>query len=131
MSKIKVALIGVGNCASSLVQGVHHYRSIEKEEDVVGLRHLFVGDYHPRDVEFVSAFDIEARKVGKDLSEAIFSPPNNTLKFADIPRLNVPVLKGPVLDGVGNSLRDVIKISESSEVNVAQRLRDSDSEIVN
>jgi len=130
MSKIKVALIGVGNCASSLVQGVHHYRSIEKEEDTVGLKHLHVGDYQPRDVEFVSAFDIEARKVGKDLSEAIFSPPNNTLKFADVPRLDVPVLKGPVLDGVGNSLRDIVKISESSEVNVAQKLRDSGSEIV-
>jgi myo-inositol-1-phosphate synthase len=130
MSKIKVALIGVGNCASALVQGVCHYRSIEKEADAVGLRRLFLGDYHPRDVEFVSAFDIEARKVGKDLSKAIFSPPNNTLKFVDVPYLNVPVLKGPVLDGVGNSLRDAIKMSESSEVDVAQRLRESGAEIV-
>ncbi len=130
MSKIKVALIGVGNCASALVQGVYHYKSIEKEADAVGLRHLFLGDYHPRDVEFVSAFDIEARKVGKDLSEAIFSPPNNTLKFVDVPYLNVPVLKGPVLDGVGSSLRDTIKISQSSEVDVAQRLRESSAEMV-
>ncbi len=130
MSKIKVALIGVGNCASALVQGVYHYKSIEKEADAVGLRHLFLGDYHPRDVELVSAFDIEARKVGKDLSEAIFSPPSNTLKFVDVPYLNVPVLKGPVLDGVGSSLRDTIKISQSSEVDVAQRLKDSSAEMV-
>jgi len=130
MSKIKVALVGVGNCASALVQGVYHYRSIGKETDVVGLRRLFLGGYHPRNVEFVSAFDIEARKVGKDLSEAIFSPPNNTLKFADVPRLNVPVLKGPALDGVGELLKNVVKIDGSPDVDVAQNLRENDAEIV-
>jgi len=130
MPKIKVALIGIGNCASALVQGVYHYRSVEKEADAVGLKHLFLGGYHPRDVEFVSAFDIDTGKVGKDLSEAIFSPPNNTLKFVDAPYLNVPVLKGPVLDGVGDYLKDVVRISESPEVNVAQRLRESGAEVV-
>ncbi|UCH70102.1 MAG: inositol-3-phosphate synthase [Candidatus Bathyarchaeota archaeon] len=130
MSKIKVGLVGVGNCASALVQGVYHYRKTEKDGDAVGLRHLFLGDYHPRDVEFVSAFDIEARKVGKDLSEAIFSFPNNTLKFVDVPYLNVPVFKGPVLDGVGTSLRNVIKISEGSEADVVQSLEESDAEMV-
>ncbi|NIR86066.1 inositol-3-phosphate synthase [Candidatus Bathyarchaeota archaeon] len=130
MSKIRVALIGVGNCASSLVQGVYHYRSIEKETDTAGLRRLFLGGYHPRDIEFVSAFDVEARKVGKPLSEAIFSPPNNTLKFADVPRLEVPVLKGPVLDGVGEFVKNVMKIDTSPEEDVAQRLRESDAEIV-
>jgi len=130
MSKIKVALIGVGNCASALVQGVCHYRNIRKEADTVGLGSLFLGGYHPRDVEFVSAFDVEARKVGKDLSEAIFSPPNNTLKFADIPSLDVQVLKGPLLDGVGEFLRDVVKIDTSPQVDVAQKLRESDAEIV-
>jgi myo-inositol-1-phosphate synthase len=130
MSKIKVALVGVGNCASALVQGVYHYRSLEKEADAVGLRHLFLGGYHPRDVEFVSAFDVEARKVGKDLSEAIFSPPNNTIKFADVPGLNVPVLKGPVLDGVGEFLKNVVKIDASPDVDVAQRLRESKAEMV-
>ncbi|UCE15780.1 MAG: inositol-3-phosphate synthase [Candidatus Bathyarchaeota archaeon] len=130
MPKIKIALIGVGNCASALVQGVYHYRNIKKEEDAVGLRHLFLGEYHPSDVEFVSAFDIEARKVGKDLSEAIFSPPNNTLKFVDVSQMNVPVLKGPILDGVGNSVKDIIKISESPEVDVAKRLRENGAEIV-
>ncbi|MDH5438164.1 MAG: inositol-3-phosphate synthase [Candidatus Bathyarchaeota archaeon] len=130
MSKIKVALIGVGNCASAMVQGVYHYRNIEKEEDAVGLRHLSLGGYHPRDIEFVSAFDVEARKVGKDLSETVFSPPNNTLKFADIPRLDVPVLKGPVLDGVGEFLKNVVKIDTSPDADVAQKLRESDAEIV-
>ena len=130
MSKIKVALVGVGNCASALVQGVHHYRKIEKETDAVGLRNLFLGGYHPRDVEFVSAFDIEARKVGKDLSEAIFSPPNNTLKFAHVPRLDVPVLKAPVLDGVGDFLKNVVKIDASPDVDVAQKLRENGAEIV-
>jgi len=130
MPRIKVALIGVGNCASALVQGVYHYGDVEKEEEAIGLRHLYLGDYHPRDIEFVSAFDIEARKVGKDLSEAIFSPPNNTLKFADVPKMNVPVWKGPVLDGVGEYLRNVIKISESPEVDVAQKLRESDADLV-
>ena len=81
MSKIKVALVGVGNCASAIVQGVHYYKDAEKEEEAVGLKNLFLGGYHPRDIEFVSAFDIETRKVGKDLSEAIFSPPNNTSKL--------------------------------------------------
>jgi len=130
MPKIKVALIGVGNCASAVVQGVYYYGGVEKEEEAIGLRHLYLGGYHPRDIEFVSAFDIEARKVGKDLSEAIFSPTNNTLKFADVPKMNVPVWKGPVLDGVGEYLKNVIKISESPEVDVAQKLRESGADLV-
>jgi len=130
MSKIKVALIGVGNCASAMVQGIHHYKSIEKEEEAVGLNHLYLDGYHPRAVEFVSAFDIETRKVGKDLSEAIFFPPNNTLKFTNVSKLGVPVLKGPVLDGVGNHMKDIVKISESPEVDVTQKLRESGAEIV-
>jgi len=130
MSKIKVALVGVGNCASALVQGVHYYRNPEKETNAMGLRHLFLGGYHPRDVEFVSAFDVDTRKVGNDLSEAIFSPPNNTLKFADVPKLDVPVLKGPVLDGVGKLLKDVVKIDASPDEYVAKRLRESDAEMV-
>lgn len=130
MSKIKVALVGVGNCASAIVQGVHYYMDIEKEEKAVGLKNLFLGGYHPRDIEFVSAFDIETRKVGKDLSEAIFSPPNNTLKLVDVPELDVPVLKGPVSDGVGDSVKDIIKIADSTEVDVAQKLKENNAEIV-
>ncbi len=130
MSKIKVALVGVGNCASAIVQGVHYYMNIEKEEKAVGLKNLFLRGYHPRDIEFVSAFDIETRKVGKDLSEAIFSPPNNTLRLVDVPKSHVPVLKGPVLDGVGDSVKDIIKISDAPEVDVAQKLEESNAEIV-
>jgi len=130
MSKIKVALVGVGNCASAIVQGVHYYKNVEKEEEAVGLKNLFLGGYHPRDIEFVSAFDIETRKVGKDLSEAIFSPPNNTSKLIDAPQLDVPVLKGPVLDGVGDSVKDIIKIVDAPEVDVAQKLKENNAEIV-
>ena len=130
MSKIKVALIGVGNCASALVQGVHYYAKFEKEERATGLRRLFLGGYRPRDIQFVSAFDIEAGKVGKDLSEAIFSTPNNTLKFSNVHPLNVPVLKGPVLDGVGEYLKNIVKIDVSPESDVAHRLKESDAEMV-
>lgn len=130
MSKIRVALIGVGNCASALVQGVHYYAKFEKEEKATGLRRLFLGGYHPRDIQFVSAYDIGTGKVGKDLAEAIFSPPNNTLKFADVHPLNVPVLKGPVMDGVGEYLKNVVEIDASPSSNVAQNLKESDTEIV-
>lgn len=129
MSKIKVALIGVGNCASALVQGVYHYWEMEKMEGQLGLRHLFLGGYHPRDIEFVSAFDIDSRKVGMDLSEAIFRLANNTPKFTEVPHLGISVLKGPVLDGVSESLKDLIKIDEGRVVDVAKELRDSGAEI--
>ena len=130
MSKIKVALVGVGNCASAIVQGVHYYKDAEKEEESVGLKNLFLRGYHPRDIKFVSAFDIETRKVGKDLSEAIFSPPNNTLRLVNVPKSHVPVLKGPVLDGVGDSVKDIIKIADAPEVDVTQKLEESNAEIV-
>jgi len=130
LSKIRVALVGVGNCASALVQGVHCYEDIHSQEEALGLRRLFLGGYHPKDIEFVCAFDIDARKVGRDLSEAVFRQPNNTLKFADVPRLRVPVFMGPVLDGVGEYLKRVVKVSESPEVNAAQKLREKKAEIV-
>src|SRR5918994_4594578 len=88
---VNVAIIGVGNCASSLVQGVEYYRDADPDEFVPGLMHVELGGYHVRDVRFTAAFDIDARKVGRDLSEAVFSPPNNTIKLADVPRLGVPV----------------------------------------
>jgi myo-inositol-1-phosphate synthase len=129
MSKIRVALLGVGNCASALVQGVQYYGKAEKEDQALGLKHLFLGGYHPRDVEFVCAFDIEARKIGKDLSEAVFAHPNNTLKITDVPKLNVQVLKGPVLDGVGDLVKGVLKVSKEQDADVVEALRDSDAEI--
>lgn len=128
MPRIKVALIGVGNCASAVVQGVHYYRNAEK--DALGLKNLSVGGYHPKDVEFVAAFDVDERKVGKDLSQAVFSQPNNAPKIADIPNLNVEVLKGPVLDGVGEYLKNIVKISKSKEVDVVQKLKESEADMV-
>jgi myo-inositol-1-phosphate synthase len=130
MSKIRVAIVGVGNCASALVQGVNYYATAKKEEQALGLKRLFLGGYHPKDIEFVCAFDIEIHKVGKDLSEAVFAPPNNTLKFADVPEMGVSVLKGPVLDGVGDLVKGVVKESKQSDVDVAQALKKNKVEIV-
>jgi len=130
LQKIKVALVGVGNCASALVQGVEYYKDVTRKEQKVGLRHLNLGNYHPKDIQFVSAFDIDNRKVGKDLSEAIFATPNNTPKFAQPPKSGVVVQKGPVLDGVGEALRNVVKVSDAHEVNVTAELKKSNAEIV-
>jgi len=130
MSKIRVALAGVGNCASALVQGVNYYAEAEKEEQALGLKHVFLGGYHPRDIEFVCGFDIDDRKVGEDLSKAVFSKPNNTLRLADVPKLGVPVLKGPVLDGVGPLLRKIVRESPKPEVDVVKELRQSKAEIL-
>jgi len=130
MPQIKVALVGVGNCASAIVQGVHYYSDAEEEKDSLGLKNLFLGGYHPQDIEFVAAFDIDERKVGKDLSQAIFSQPNNTPKIADVPDLDVEVLMGPVLDGVGEYLKNVVRVSRSKEVDVTQRLKESKADMV-
>ncbi|MCW4020241.1 MAG: inositol-3-phosphate synthase [Candidatus Bathyarchaeota archaeon] len=130
MSKIKVGLIGVGNCASALVQGVQYYKDMENEKDCVGLRHLSLGGYHPRDIEFVCAFDIASGKVGKYLSEAIFAAPNNTAKFTKVPNLDVKVLKGPVLDGVSEYAKRIVKVDGSAEVDVAQSLKEAGAEVV-
>ena len=104
MGKIKIGIIGVGNCASALIQGIQFYGKIEKEEDAVGLKHLYLGGYHPRDIEVVCAFDVEASKVGKDLSEAIFARPNNTMKVVDVPKLGVEVLTQRRVGGLLNEL---------------------------
>jgi len=130
MSRIRVALAGVGNCASALVQGINYYAKARNEQQALGLRHLSLGGYHAKDIEFVCAFDIEARKVGKDLSKAIFSEPNNTLKFADVRELGVPVSKGPTLDGVGALTKRVIKESKEHEVDVAKELKRTKAEIL-
>ena len=129
MPKIKVSLIGVGNCASALVQGVQFYKDVIREEECTGLRHLNLGGYHPSDIEFVSAFDITSGKVGKDLSQAIFAEPNNTAKFAEVPNLGVKVHKGPVLDGVSEYAKKIVEIDESAEADVAQSLRKTNTEI--
>jgi len=130
LPKIKVALVGVGNCASAFLQGLQYYSNCEKEEECIGLCHLFLGGFHPRDIQIVAAFDIDSRKVGKDLSEAIFAPPNNAPKLVDTPKSDVTVLKGPVLDGVGEYTKKVVQISNQPEVNVTKALKESDAEIV-
>ena len=130
LPEIKVALVGVGNCASALVQGLQYYRNCRKEEECVGLRNLFLRDFHPRDSQIVAAFDIDSRKVGKDLSEAIFAPPNNAPKIIDVPPSNVTVHKGPLLDGVGEYTKNVVPISNQPEVNVTNVLKENDAEMV-
>jgi myo-inositol-1-phosphate synthase len=128
--KIRVALVGVGNCASSLVQGVEFYRGAVPGERIPGLMHVTLGRYHVGDVEFVAAFDVDGKKVGKDLAEAIFSEPNNTIRFAEVPPTGVPVLRGPTLDGLGQFYRDVITESSDGPVDVAAALRDAGAEVV-
>ena len=104
MSKVRVALIGVGNCASSLVQGVHYYRDVSDDTFVPGLMHPVLGGYRIRDIEFTAAFDVDVNKVGKDLAKAIYVSPNNTVRFADVPHLGVTVLRGMTHDGLGPQL---------------------------
>lgn len=130
MTKIKVALAGVGNCASALIQGLKYYGNCEKQEESLGLRHLFLGGFHPRDIQVVAAFDIDSRKVGKDLAQAIFAQPNNAPKIVDVSSTGVVVQKGPVLDGVGEYTRKVIQISSQPETNVKKTLEESNAEIL-
>src|SRR3972149_10727164 len=107
LDKINVAIIGVGNCASSLVQGVHFYRGADSNASVPGLMHANLGSYHISDIEVVAAFDVDTHKTGKDLSEEIFAPPNNTHKFAEVPKLGVAVSRGMTHDGIGKYLSSV------------------------
>lgn len=128
--KIRVAIIGVGNCASSLVQGVQYYRHTSDETDVPGLMHVNLGGYRIRDIEFSAAFDVVQSKVGADLSAAIFAEPNNTYKFTDVPHLNVPVQRGPTLDGLGKYVRPLIDESPREVDNVAAILRETRTDVV-
>ncbi|MGC4190783.1 MAG: inositol-3-phosphate synthase [Thermomicrobiales bacterium] len=128
--KIRVAIIGVGNCASSLVQGVQYYQDAPEDEFVPGLMHVNLGGYHIRDIEFSAAFDIDANKVGKDLSEAIWAKPNNTIKFSDVPFLNVPVHRGMAHDGIGKYLSEVITKADGPTANIVQILRDTQTDVV-
>ncbi|HDI13130.1 MAG: inositol-3-phosphate synthase [Hadesarchaea archaeon] len=131
MSEIKVAIVGVGNCASSLVQGVEYYKDAREDQFVPGLMHVNFGGYHVRDIKFVAAFDVDANKIGKDLSEAVFTPPNCTVKFSDVPKLGVEVMKGPVLDGLGKYLKPVIPTdSTQNPVDVAEVLRKAEADVL-
>jgi myo-inositol-1-phosphate synthase len=130
LAKIRVAIIGVGNCASSFIQGLQFYEDCEAEKECIGLRNLYLANFHPRDIEIVAAYDIDARKVGKDLCEAVFVPPNNTLKLVEVPKTGVVVSKGSVLDGIGNYTKDIIRPSDEPSVNVVDTLRETGTEIV-
>jgi myo-inositol-1-phosphate synthase len=130
MNTVRVAIAGVGNCASSLVQGVEYYRDANPADDVPGLMHVKLGDYHVGDVEFVAAFDVDASKVGMDLSKAIASGPNNTIQFAQVGDLGVEVLRGPTFDGLGEYYRDIVEESPAAPVDVAQALRDARADVL-
>jgi len=130
VGSIRVAIIGVGNCASSLVQGVHYYRDAREDDFVPGLMHVNLGGYHVRDVEFSAAFDIDKDKVGKDLSEAIFVEPNNTYKFCDVPRLGVTVSRGMTHDGLGHYLSQVIEKAPGATDDIVRILRDTQTDVV-
>jgi myo-inositol-1-phosphate synthase len=130
MSTLRLAIAGVGNCASSLVQGIEFYKDADPAEQVPGLMHVQLGDYHVRDIEVVCAFDVDADKVGLDLSKAIFSGQNNTIKFSDVPELGVKVLRAPTLDGFGEFYRQVAEESPAEAIDVAQALRDSRADVL-
>ncbi|GAC1401364.1 MAG: myo-inositol-1-phosphate synthase [Chloroflexota bacterium] len=130
MGKVRVGIIGVGNCASSLVQGVQYYRNAQDDEFVPGLMHVNLGGYHVRDIEFSCAFDVDAEKVGKDLSEAVFSGQNNTYKFSDVPHLGVPVQRGMTHDGLGKYLSEVIEKAPGPTADVVQILKDTRTDVV-
>jgi len=130
MDKIRLAVIGVGNCASSLVQGIHFYRDADAQARVPGLMHVDVGGWRPGDIEFSAAFDVHADKVGRDLGEAIYAAPNNTFRFADVPPLGIPVLRGAVHDGIGKYLRSVVPQAPGKAVDVARVLRETQTDVV-
>lgn len=129
-SEVRVAIVGVGNCASSLVQGVEYYYNADDTSTVPGLMHVRFGPYHVRDVKFVAAFDVDAKKVGFDLSDAIFASENNTIKIADVAPTNVLVQRGPTLDGIGKYYADTIELSDSEPVDVVQVLKDAEVDVL-
>ncbi len=130
MEKIRVAIIGVGNCASSLIQGVQYYRNAKEGDFIPGVMHVSLGGYHIRDIEFSAAFDIDKNKVGKDLSEAAFTWPNNTTRFASIPNLNVKVQRGMTHDGLGKYLSQIIEKAPGSTVDIVSILKATKTDIV-
>ena len=130
MGSVRVAIVGVGNCAASLVQGVHYYRDADPNEVVPGLMHVAFGEYHVSDVKFVAAFDVDDKKVGKDLSEAIGASENNTIKIADVPTLGIEVQRGHTLDGLGKYYRMTIEESAAEPVDIVRALRESEADVL-
>lgn len=130
MGRINVAIIGVGNCASSLVQGVHFYKKAKEVDPIPGIMHVNLGGYHISDINFVAAFDIDKNKVGKDLSEAIFTSPNNTYKFCEVPPTGVKVSRGMTHDGLGKYLSQIITKAPGSTDNVVRILKETKTDVV-
>ena len=130
MGTINVAIIGAGNCASSLVQGVHYYKDAKEDEFVPGLMHVNLGGYHIADINFVAAFDIDKNKVGKDLAEAIFTKPNNTIKFCDVPKTGIRVERGMTHDGLGKYLSQIITKAPGPTANIVDILKKTETDVV-
>jgi myo-inositol-1-phosphate synthase len=130
MGKVRLAIVGVGNCASSLVQGLEYYKDAEDTARVPGLMHVRFGPYHVRDVEVVAAFDVDAKKVGTDVSEAIGASENNTIKFAEVPPTGITVQRGPTLDGLGEFYTDIITESDEPVADVVQVLKDTKADVL-
>jgi len=129
--KIKVAIVGVGNCASALIQGIHYYKDVKDDDFVPGVMHVNFGGYHLKDIEIVAAFDVNANKVGEDVADAIYASPNNTTVFAQVPKMGVKVLRGPRLDGVNKYTEELVPVNEDvKEVDVVKALKDSGAEMV-
>jgi myo-inositol-1-phosphate synthase len=130
MSKVRLAIVGMGNCASSLVQGLEYYKDADPTDAVPGLMHVDLGGYHVRDVEIVAAFDVDGKKVGTDVAEAIASEPNNTIRFADVPPTGITVQRGPTFDGLGRYYRETIVESELPPVDVARALKEAEADVM-
>ncbi len=130
MGSVRVAIVGVGNCASSLVQGVEYYKDADPASRVPGLMHVQFGPYHVRDVEFVAAFDVDAKKVGRDIAEAIVASENNTIKICDVPPTGITVQRGPTMDGLGEYYQEIITESDDEPADVVQVLRDARADVL-
>jgi len=130
MSTVRLAIVGVGNCASALVQGLEYYKDADPADRVPGLMHVDLGGYRVRDVEVVAAFDVDAKKVGTDVAEAIFSEPNNTIRFSDVPPTGIDVSRGRTLDGLGSYYRDTITESDRPEADVVRTLEESEADVL-
>ncbi|GAB4581722.1 MAG: myo-inositol-1-phosphate synthase [Anaerolineales bacterium] len=129
-NKVRVAIIGVGNCANSLVQGLHYYKNAADDAEIPGLMHATIGGYHVRDIEISAAIDVVEGKVGKDLSEAMWAHPNNTIKFTDVPHLNIPVARGMTHDGLGKYVQQVVKKAPGPTDDIIGILRDTKTDVV-
>ena len=128
MTKVRVALVGVGNCASAFIQGLHYYG--RPKTDFTGMRNPTIGGMKPSDIQVVAAFDVDDRKVGKDLADAVFAEPNNAPRITDVPKTGVTVTKGPLMDGVGRSTKSIVRTSKAVDANVARTLKEAKTDVV-